>query len=132
MVYFNRPGLPTGIRNLLIVTLAVFVLQVLPVTEHWTMRWGALVPYEVFRRGEVWRLLTYMFLHGGPFHLFFNLLALWMFGVEIEQLWGTRRFVVFYLAGGVCSGLLSVFMAPGVFVIGASGAVLAVLTVYAF
>jgi hypothetical protein len=59
------------------------------------------------------------------------MLALWMFGVEIEELWGTKRFVIFYFIAGVGSGLFSVLQ-WNAFIIGASGAVLALLTVYAF
>jgi len=126
------PGLSKGVRGLLIATAAVFVLQILPGVGDWLFDWGALIPHATFRHGQAWRLVTYMFLHGGPLHLFFNLLALWMFSVEIEEIWGTRKFLIFYLVAGVGSGLLSVFMRPYIPIVGASGAVLAVMTVYAF
>lgn len=52
-----------------------------------------------------WQLVTYMFMHGGLMHLFFNMFALWMFGVVIERTLGTRRFLVFYFVCGVGAGL---------------------------
>src|SRR5512145_1788311 len=54
-----------------------------------------LIPHDVWH-GHLWQLVTYMFLHGGFFHLAFNMLALWMFGSELEYLWGARRFLVYY------------------------------------
>ena len=50
---------------------------------------------------RIWQPFTYMFLHGGFFHLLFNMLALWMFGVELERMWGSRFFVKFYFVAGV-------------------------------
>ena len=44
-----------------------------------------------------WQLVTYMFMHGGFGHLFFNMLALWMFGMELESTWGSRKFLLYYL-----------------------------------
>jgi hypothetical protein len=81
-----------------------------------------------------------MFLHDTgsilPFHLLFNMMVLWMFGNEIEELWGFRRFLTFYLLCGIGSGIFSVYnlfnpQLSHTMVIGASGAVLGVMTVYA-
>lgn len=127
------------IKWLLIVTIGVYFLQIIPGTDRFLLDWGKLVPYAVFARGQLWRLLTYMFLHDpvSPFHLLFNMLALWMFGKEIEQRWGAARFMRFYFISGVGSGCFSVFhlFSPVMRltgVIGASGAILALLTVYAY
>jgi membrane associated rhomboid family serine protease len=122
--------MPQGIRNILIATVGVFILQIFPAFDYWLTGFGALSRNLVFGNAQVWRLASYMFLHGGPFHLLFNMLALWMFGVEIEQMWGTRRFVTFYFLTGIASGLFCAFI-PGP-IVGASGAILALLTVYAF
>lgn len=81
-----------------------------------------------------WQVLTYMFLHAGFFHLFFNMLALWMFGVELENVWGSRKFLVFYLlcgVGGALSNLLVGMIAgQGAPTVGASGAVFGVLLAF--
>src|SRR5262249_6748586 len=91
-------GLPRGLRALLIVNVAVFLLQ-------WATQgtqiggvfsYFALQPVAVVRLFFVWQLVTYMFLHGGVWHILFNMLALWMFGRELETTWGTRRFLQFY------------------------------------
>jgi membrane associated rhomboid family serine protease len=67
-----------------------------------------LQPVSVMRNFWVWQLATYMFLHGGIFHIVFNMLALWMFGAELEGIWGTRYFLKFYFVTGIGAGLLTV------------------------
>ncbi len=83
-----------------------------------------------------WQLITYQFLHGNFSHILFNMLALWMFGMEIEELWGPKRFLMFYLAAGIGGGLVQLIMsalmdgraAP---TIGASGAIFGVMIAFA-
>ena len=81
-----------------------------------------------------WQLLTYMFIHGGFWHLFFNMLALWMFGSELEHLWGSRRFLVFYLLCGIGGAATNLLVAPLLGqvapTVGASGAVFGVLLAF--
>jgi len=89
----------------------------------------------------VWQLGTYMFLHGGVFHILFNMLALWMFGTELERIWGTRYFLKFYFVTGIGAGILTVLFSLLPFavsqqvhdanVIGASGAIYGLLLAYA-
>jgi membrane associated rhomboid family serine protease len=100
-----------------------------------------LIPYEVFRGLEVWRLGTYMFLHAGVWHLVFNMLALWMFGTELERIWGTRYFLKFYFVTGVGAAALTALFSLLPFgfaemvyrsnVIGASGAIYGLLLAFA-
>jgi membrane associated rhomboid family serine protease len=88
-------------------------------------------------RGQVWRLVTAAFLHdrGGVFHILFNMLALFWFGVTLESMYGGREFLIFYLAGAVAASLahvgLDLYLGSNVPAVGASGAVMAVLMVYA-
>jgi membrane associated rhomboid family serine protease len=81
-----------------------------------------------------WQLFTYMFLHGGFFHLFFNMLALWMFGMELENLWGSRKFLLYYLLCGFGAGIANLLVAPIIGLeaptVGASGAVFGVLLAF--
>ncbi len=133
------PRTTSAISVILVINIALYVIELLPGIGPLLTGVGALVPAEVFGEGQVWRLLTYMFLHdpGSPFHLMLNMLALWMFGTEIEQLWGKGKFVRFYLiagAGSGCFSLIHLFSPVMKYtgVIGASGAILALLTVYAF
>lgn len=87
-----------------------------------------------------WQLLTYMFMHGGLGHLFFNMLALWMFGCVVENTWGARRFLIYYMACGIGAGLIqeltqfvSIYFtlsnAAGL-TVGASGAIYGVLLAF--
>jgi membrane associated rhomboid family serine protease len=102
--------------------------------------WFGLRPEWVFGL-EIWRVVTYMFLHGGIFHILFNMLALWMFGVELERMWGSRFFVKFYFVAGVGAALTTMLCSflPFAFsnqlyyslTIGASGAVYGILLAYA-
>jgi membrane associated rhomboid family serine protease len=81
-----------------------------------------------------WQLLTYMFVHGGFGHLFFNMLALWMFGMELESTWGSRKFLFYYLVCGVGAGVANLLIAPlfgqAAPTVGASGAVFGVLLAF--
>jgi membrane associated rhomboid family serine protease len=86
----------------------------------------------------LWQTATYMFLHGGIFHILFNMLALWMFGTELERIWGTRYFLKFYFVTGIGAGVLTVLFSLLPFtglqyanVIGASGAIYGLLLAYA-
>jgi membrane associated rhomboid family serine protease len=99
------------------------------------VRTFGLLPAAVIH-GAVWQLVSYMFLHAGPMHLLFNMLTLWMFGVELERTWGTVYFTKFYFVTGVFAGLTQVvlgLLAPqfNATTIGASGAIFGVLMAYA-
>ena len=82
-----------------------------------------------------WQLLTYGFLHGNLYHIFFNMLGLWMFGREMELLMGTRRFLVYYLTCVVGAGIVQLVVAAvqgGLYpTVGASGGLMGVLLAFA-
>jgi rhomboid protease GluP len=78
--------------------------------------------------GEVWRLLTSIFLHIGPMHLFFNSYALFIFGVEVERVYGSARFLTIYLLAGLYGSLVSFAFGPSLSA-GASGAIFGLLGV---
>jgi membrane associated rhomboid family serine protease len=129
------PGVPIPpvVKQLLIINLAVFVIEWLPGVESAELNGiFGLVPADVFASGRVWQLVTYMFLHGGLFHILFNMLILWMFGSSVEARWGSRDFLTYYMICGVGGALLSWITGPNsqVAIIGASGAVLGVLVAY--
>ena len=100
-----------------------------------------LTPRIVIERLWIWQLATYAFLHGGAVHILFNMLGIWMFGVELERLWGTRQFVKYYAITGVGAGLtvLAVGLVLGPYsetyripTIGASGALYGLLVAFAY
>jgi membrane associated rhomboid family serine protease len=95
--------------------------------------WFALNP--IGHNFQVWQLITYQFMHGGFTHILFNMFALWMFGIEIENLWGSKKFIYYYLLCGVVAGLFQIFLTPlltGLVgpTIGASGAIYGVLIAF--
>ncbi len=99
-----------------------------------------LTPQAVFEQFHFWQPVTYLFLHGGLFHIVFNMLALWMFGVELERLWGSKAFIKYYFVTGIGAAvtvlfvsLLPIASADQMYysvTIGASGAVYGVLLAF--
>ena len=67
-----------------------------------------LMPQAVLERGWIWQPATYMFLHAGAMHILFNMLGIWMFGVELERMWGTQFFARYYAITGVGAGLTAI------------------------
>jgi len=126
--------LPLGIKWLLIINAAVFLLELFDRSQLLITYFG-LTPVDVLTGPLVYQVVTYMFLHspGSFMHIFFNMLMLWMFGAEIERMWGTRKFLRFYLITGTVAGIFTVLLTPNSStpVIGASGAVLGVLVAFA-
>lgn len=133
------PGpLSSALKALIGANVALFLLQ--SVVDGMTYTLG-LRPSAVVDQYALWQPVTYMFLHAGLLHIVFNMLALWMFGTELERLWGTRAFLQYYFVTGIGAGLLTVLfsLAPLTVarhlhfatVIGASGAIYGLLLAYA-
>jgi membrane associated rhomboid family serine protease len=135
---FGPGGISTTLKALIGANVLLFLAQLFypPVTYVLGLR-----PVFVLHSFWVWQLATYMFLHGGIFHIVFNMLALWMFGAELERLWGSRYFLKFYFVTGIGAGALTVAFSLLPFgfaqalqysvVIGASGAIYGLLLAYA-
>jgi membrane associated rhomboid family serine protease len=132
-------SIPPVTRTLIIVNLAVFLLQGL--VGDALLVWFALWPLQSLAAGPVpavfqpWQLVSYGFLHGSLFHLLFNMLALYMFGSDIERVFGQRRYLIYYFTCVVSAGLLQlVVMAmsggPPYPTLGASGGVFGVLLAF--
>lgn len=132
------PPFTRMVKALVIATAAVFVVTYLPLR---LFGWQApfvylgLQPYAVVHRLYLWQLGTYLFLHGGFFHIFFNMFALWMFGPDLEQLWGESEFLKFYFLCGIGAGVFDVvlttfFGSPLSLTIGASGAIYGLLLAF--
>jgi len=99
--------LPDGVKHLLIINILFYVASLIFKTSAGIDldNWLALyyVGSEHFRP---WQYLTYMFMHGSFEHIFFNMFALWMFGNILENFWGTKRFLIFYLLCGIGAGVV--------------------------
>jgi len=114
---FNWGGLLTpAIKALLLVNAGVFLLQTLVRLlagrggEFALLGLFGLVPRAVTHGLRVWQPFTYLFLHGGLWHLLLNMLVLWMFGGDLERAWGRRRFYAYYFLTGVGAGLINIFV----------------------
>jgi len=127
-----------AVRAIVYTNVAVFVLTALAPR---VVDWVGLVPADVVERLRVWQIATYLFVHGGLFHILFNMLALWMFGVDLERRWGTPAFARYYfvtgIGAGVCVVLVSLLPLAGarasyaIPTIGASGAIYALIMAWA-
>jgi membrane associated rhomboid family serine protease len=107
--YLGGRGLPPAIKALLIVNTALFLaLFFLRGSASFLVETLALVPGSVIHSFAIWQVGTYMFLHVGILSFVFNMLALWMFGRELEESWGTTRFVQFYFLCGCGAGVCAV------------------------
>jgi membrane associated rhomboid family serine protease len=101
--------------------------------------WFGLSPQDVLTKGRVWQAATYLFLHADVFHILFNMLAVWMFGVDLERRWGTPAFVRYYAVTGVGAAICTLLVSLLPFghdtylatTIGASGAVYGLLMAWA-
>lgn len=119
-------GLTPWVKRLLIANTAVYlVLLAVPVLQVWL----AFVPALTLIRP--WTPLTYMFVHGGFFHLFFNMLILFFFGPPLEGMWGSREFLKFYVISGLGGALFSYVFAFDSAVVGASAAIYGVMLAFA-
>jgi len=146
---YYRPGgfggfsfFPPIIKNLLIINGAVFIIQLMMENirfdgipaENILLHWFALMPLgDGF---EIWQLITYQFMHGGFSHILFNMFSLWMFGMEIENEWGSKKFLIYYILCGIGAGIFHLLLSPvlgtgAAPTIGASGAIFGVMIAFA-
>ncbi|MBV9079541.1 MAG: rhomboid family intramembrane serine protease, partial [Elusimicrobia bacterium] len=118
------------VRRLLVANVGVFFLQMV-FPDQMLTQFG-LLPADIVQNYKVWQVVTYAFLHGNGWHLFFNMFALWMFGPHIEGIWGSRRFTAYYFLCVVGAALAQFAIAPKMLVVGASGAIYGVLLAFGF
>lgn len=103
IAYSFGPGpVSPAIKWILIANGVMFLVRLIyePVIQYL-----GLVPELVLESLWIWQPVTYMFLHDGPIHILFNMLGIWMFGVELERMWGTKFFVRYYAITGIGAGL---------------------------
>jgi membrane associated rhomboid family serine protease len=127
-----RPRIFTeAIKVLIGVNVVLFVFQWIARSQVDLARLFGLSPGTVWPL--IWQPMTYMFIHGGVWHVAINMFVLWMFGSELEMIWGRRSFLKYYFITGVGSGLVWLLFNlghPYAVLIGASGAVYGILTAY--
>jgi len=139
---YQRTGFGLGgqltpaVKNILFANGIIFLMSVLNrQLGYFISTTFALHAYDVLYQFKIWQLVTYMFLHGGFWHIFFNMFVFWMFGTELEMEWGTKQFVKYYFICGIGAGIINILLTssdpsyPGT--IGASGAIYGVMVAYA-
>lgn len=128
-----RPSLFTDAIKLIIsINFLIFILQYFSGIEEKLFTIFGIVPSKTFGELMLWQPFTYLFFHGGIWHVLINMFVLWMFGSELEKYWGKREFLRFFFVTGVGSGLVTVLfsLSSSTPVVGASGAIYGVLLAY--
>jgi len=120
-----------AIKWLIIVNVSAYLIQIFA-GKSFLYTFG-LVPYLVTRNLWLWQIFTYMFLHGGLFHLLINLFVLWMFGRPIESAWGTSSFLKYYFTCGLGAAILilATSLTSRIPAVGASGAIYGIILAFA-
>lgn len=155
--YYRPSGLggftffPPVIKNLLIINIGVFFIQMIFDSIsfdgvpgwYYLYRYFALNPISGIDRltggdfnFQIWQIITYQFMHADFTHILFNMFMLWMFGMEIESIMGSKKFLFYYLLSGVGAGLFQLLIPPIIgdaagYTIGASGAVYGIMVAFA-
>ena len=139
---FGPGPLSPAIKALIAANVGIFVFMwLMPALLRQTLQeFFGLVPAAIFQSFRVWQPVTYMFLHGNIGHILINMLTLWMFGTELERMWGTKFFLRYYFLTGIAAALTTVFVSLLPFAatarmfyavtIGASGAIYGLLLGY--
>jgi membrane associated rhomboid family serine protease len=128
---------PRAVKWLLISNIAIFVIYFFTARTELGQIFNllALSPELVLRHFAIWQLVTYMFLHGSFGHILFNMLTLWMFGMDLERDWGTKRFLKYYFICGIGAGICDVLVNAALGqmntrTIGSSGAIYGLLLAF--
>jgi len=138
-----RGFITPGVKLLVLICVGVFLVQTLVdiflgvKATSWVNHFFGLVALGPLPGLRLWQPFTYIFLHGGLWHLLINMLFLWMFGRELELVWGKKRFLNFFFLCGVGAGLIEILvkvipmpwghMPSDIPTIGASGAIFGIL-----
>jgi len=135
MRYYRPEPFPPIVKNLIIINALVFLAQMTLDREHnlidvlglWPIGSEGFKPYQ---------LATHMFAHGGFSHILFNMFGLWMFGRVLENVWGPKRFLLFYLICGVSAAaahlMIQYFTGGFSVAVGASGAIMGIFAAFGY
>lgn len=106
-VRFSFPKLTPVVKWLLIINIAVFLVGfIIPLLNNFLFEWFSVWPRSIGTTLQIWRLITYQFLHGGLGHIFWNMFLLFFFGPLLENTWNSKKFLIFYLTCGAMGGIL--------------------------
>ena len=130
-ISFSPQYFTKAIRILISINVLLFLFRYISIERYDLAQIFGLSSNDVWPM--IWQPVTYMFIHGDFFHLFMNMFVLWMFGSEMESIWGSRGFLKYYFITGIGSGLIWLLLNisnPFSVLIGASGAIYGVLLAY--
>ena len=98
-------NIPTVTKNLLILNVLAFVAYI--IFSGMGIDLNNLLGLHFFLSNDfhLWQLVTYMFMHGGYMHILMNMFMLWMFGMVMENVWGSKKFLLYYMVTGIGAGL---------------------------
>lgn len=103
-------GMPPVVLNLIIIN-ALFLIMTMLFRDKFNLYNILGLFYVSSENFRTWQFVSYMFMHGDFYHLLFNMFALWMFGTLLEQIWGPKRFLTFYMVTGIGAGLVQLLVA---------------------
>lgn len=137
--YSFGPGpITPAVKWIIWANVAAFVATVM---SHDLIYVFGVIPSDVIERHWIWQPITYMFMHAGPTHILFNMLGVWMFGVELERMWGTNFFLRYYAVTGIGAAITTIVVSLlpfevtartyGTVTVGASGALFGLLLAFA-
>ncbi|MCL2245697.1 MAG: rhomboid family intramembrane serine protease [Lentimicrobiaceae bacterium] len=106
----NYTLLPPVVKNLLIINGIMYLATVVFETRGIDLAGILGLHFFTAQNFEIWQPITYMFMHGSFGHLFFNMFALWMFGAALENTWGSKRFLIYYMVCGIGAGLIQLLV----------------------
>jgi len=127
------PKVTAVVKRLMVINIGVFLAAIIiKPLGVFIYDWFQLEPTTLVKALQLWRLITYQFLHGDIWHIFFNMLGLYFLGPTLERDWGGRKFLVFYLSCGAAGGVFYLLLVaagflPAMAMVGASGAILGML-----
>lgn len=128
---WNPRSITGAIKVLIIINIAMYLLQTISSSQIDLIKIFGLSTSTVWPL--IWQPVSYMFMHGGLWHVVINMFVLWMFGGELESIWGKNEFLKYYFITGIGAGLLWLVFSvngSGAILIGASGAVYGILMAY--
>ena len=132
MAQFGQTNMTPVVKNIIIANVLVFVAQ-----NYFSYIGKPLEPYAALwsldsGNFKVWQLVTHLFMHYNFYHILFNMLGLWWFGSSLEDVWGSKRFLQFYVVCGLAAGLSQMLLQSGFQAMGASGAIMGVMAAFAY
>lgn len=128
---WNPRTVTNAIKILVIINVGMYILQIITGSQERMIEIFGLSTKTIWPL--IWQPITYMFMHGGVWHVAINMFVLWMFGTELEKIWGKNEFLKYYFVTGIGAGIIWLLFNIGgshAILIGASGAVYGILMAY--